>query len=50
MPTPAPVATPAQGFGPYETVTTIEQLKTWIAEATRAGVIGACHAGWRGAR
>ena len=31
---------PAAGFGPYETVTTLDQLKAWIAEATAAGVVG----------
>src|ERR1700722_7422412 len=36
VPPPAPV----EGFGPYETVTTLAQLKTWIAEATAAGVVG----------
>jgi DNA polymerase-1 len=40
----APVAEVAQpasaGFGPYETVTTLEALEGWVAEAIRAGVVG----------
>jgi DNA polymerase I len=36
-PTPQPGAAP---FGPYETVTTIEALRAWIAEARSAGVMG----------
>jgi len=36
-PTPAPV--PTDGFGPYESVTTIEALKAWVAEAVRTGVV-----------
>jgi len=36
--TAAPVAS-ADGFGPYESVTTIEALQAWVAEATRAGVV-----------
>ncbi|HEX3346472.1 MAG TPA: DNA polymerase I [Acetobacteraceae bacterium] len=41
-PSPAPVpaaAGPAAGFGPYVTVTTIDPLQAWIAEATAAGVV-----------
>jgi DNA polymerase-1 len=37
MPTPAPDAAP---FGPYETVTTVEALRGWIAASREAGVIG----------
>ncbi|MGI4939697.1 MAG: DNA polymerase, partial [Janthinobacterium lividum] len=43
MPAPAAVAAPAEGqppFGPYECVTTLEQLRAWIAEAQAAGVVG----------
>ena len=38
----APAAAPAgaAGFGPYETVTTLDALQGWIAEARAAGVIG----------
>ena len=34
----APLA-PTDGFGPYESVTTIERLNAWIAEAAKAGVV-----------
>ncbi len=43
MPAPAAVAAPAEGqpaFGPYECVTTLDQLHAWIAEAQAAGVMG----------
>jgi DNA polymerase-1 len=39
-PTPAPsVPLSSSGFGPYECVTTLDALRAWIAEATRAGVV-----------
>ena len=42
--TPAPVApvVPAPGgdFGPYETISTADALRAWVAEATVAGVVG----------
>jgi DNA polymerase-1 len=38
---PAPTAAPSDApFGPYETVTTMEALRGWIAAAREAGVIG----------
>jgi DNA polymerase-1 len=39
---PAAVPAPAAEvpFGPYETVTTLDSLNAWIAEATRQGVLG----------
>jgi DNA polymerase-1 len=37
MPEPAPDAAP---FGPYETVTTLDALRGWIAASRAAGVIG----------
>jgi DNA polymerase-1 len=41
QPTAAPVTTPQDApFGPYETVTTLEALRRWIAAAREAGVIG----------
>ncbi len=36
---PAAPLVPGGGYGPYVTVTTIEALHAWIAEATRAGVV-----------
>ncbi len=30
---------PANGFGPYACVTTLEDLNTWIADAAKAGVV-----------
>jgi DNA polymerase-1 len=39
--TPAPVPAPQDApFGPYETVTTVEALRGWIAAAREAGVVG----------
>jgi DNA polymerase-1 len=42
-PAPAPAAmgsTPdAQGYGGYETITTLEALRAWVAEATAAGMV-----------
>jgi DNA polymerase-1 len=39
--TAAPTAAPQDApFGPYETVTTLDALRGWIAEARAAGVIG----------
>ncbi len=41
VPDSAPVAAPQDApFGPYETVTTMEALRGWIAAARAAGVIG----------
>ena len=43
MPAPAAVPAPAEGqpsFGPYECVTTLDQLHAWIVEAQAAGVVG----------
>lgn len=38
---PVPTASPqAAPFGPYETVTTVEALRGWIAEARAVGVVG----------
>jgi DNA polymerase I len=38
---PVPAAPIVSGdFGPYETVTTIDSLRTWVAEATARGVVG----------
>ena len=38
---PAPVAAGVKGdFGPYETVTTAEALRAWVAEASARGVVG----------
>jgi DNA polymerase-1 len=37
---PAAPAPSHAGFGPYETVTSLEALAAWISEATRAGVVG----------
>jgi DNA polymerase-1 len=37
-PAAAPAAA-ADGYGPYVTVTTLAALRTWIAEATEAGVV-----------
>jgi DNA polymerase-1 len=31
---------PSAGFGPYATVTTLEALEGWVAEAVHAGVVG----------
>ena len=37
---PAPVTpTEGPGFGPYECVTTLDALQTWIAAATTAGIV-----------
>ncbi|WP_240756871.1 DNA polymerase I [Roseicella aquatilis] len=36
-PAPDPGSTP---FGPYETITSLDALRAWIAEATAAGVVG----------
>jgi len=36
---PAPMLVPSDGYGPYETVTTLEQLQGWISEATTAGIV-----------
>jgi len=43
MPAPRPVQPPGEGqpaFGPYECVTTLDQLHAWIAEAQAAGIVG----------
>ena len=43
LPVPAPALAPAEGqppFGPYECVTTLEQLQAWITEAQAAGIVG----------
>ena len=43
LPVAAPVLPPADGqppFGPYECVTTLDQLGAWIVEARAAGVVG----------
>jgi len=44
QPVPLPDATPANTaqppFGPYECVTTLDRLQSWIAEARAAGVAG----------
>ncbi len=36
--TPAPLV-PSDGFGPYQSVTTAEALQSWIAEATKTGLV-----------
>jgi DNA polymerase-1 len=43
LPAASPVLAPTDGqapFGPYECVTTLEQLHAWIAEAQAAGIVG----------
>ncbi|MGH7041984.1 MAG: DNA polymerase I, partial [Acetobacteraceae bacterium] len=36
---PAPVLVPADGYGPYETVTTAAALARWVEAATEAGLV-----------
>ncbi|CAH2600940.1 DNA polymerase I [Rhodovastum atsumiense] len=38
-PVPVPAGGPGAAYGPYETVTTLAALQSWIAEATAAGVV-----------
>jgi DNA polymerase-1 len=38
-PTPLPDPGPGEDYGPYSTVTTLEALQAWIAEATAAGIV-----------
>jgi DNA polymerase-1 len=38
-PAPLPEPSTAEGYGPYASVTTLEALAAWIAEATAAGVV-----------
>ena len=43
VPQPRPMAPAAEGqppFGPYECVTTLEQLQAWIREAQATGIVG----------
>ncbi len=39
QPAPVPAAAASDGYGPYMTVTTLDALHAWIAEATAAGAV-----------